>query len=160
MNKKMEEQKIPLGVKLISYLSFVIGIIIIPFIFMFAREIISNINKESKNPDKLMFILSFVFAIPLLLILIVLTMLIFYISLNLKKGKNWCRISQIIISFIFLVLLLKIISNKTFFDPIITSYLERIIIVIEVAMGAYLLLSKKARMFFNSAKITSFKGKI
>jgi uncharacterized membrane protein (DUF2068 family) len=109
--KKEEVKQIPILIKIISVLNYgyAAGLIILGF-FLFQIMVYSALDKSSEVS-----ILISVLPILLGLTLWFLGVFFIFIGIGLWTGKNWARISEIIIGTIFIVLFIIDIIRGDFF---------------------------------------------
>lgn len=131
---KNEDKSIPLGVKLSSWLYYLRTLILL---------IIGIVLVYTKT-NKYFFYLG--------LILILLSIICFFVAINLWRGKNWARITAILISTlgIFLAIIspypIPIVFNEI--SKVISFSMPLVHTAVNIIIISYLLLSKKAKHYF------------
>jgi hypothetical protein len=153
---KKVERAAPTGVKIISVLEYIssavfilmgvllliVGIVINadPTKIQLPNEVLSNF------PDMGSFL---VYLGPLLIalgvVLMLLSILSFFVAYGLWKGKNWARIMEIVFSVFFFVSAFFSLFRGENFGDFFSSLLN---LVFSGAIGGYLLFNKKAKKFF------------
>jgi hypothetical protein len=136
---KRVTKEIPMAVKIISVLSYILAVIyLVAGIFFIAGA--GTLSSLQEVPVIAMLgTAGFAF---LGLILIALAVLAFFVGRGLWKGKNWARIVAIIISILGVIsAIASLIGGSSIISNLIT-------LIVYALIGGYLLFSKKVKASF------------
>tara|TARA_Y100000310_G_scaffold22931_1_gene21890 strand:- start:5 stop:526 length:522 start_codon:yes stop_codon:yes gene_type:complete len=153
-NPQMQQRTAPLGVKILSIISWIGAILMVLFgaIFLslgfFIKDMFQQILEElppeaAADAGILTFVAGFIWIFGGILLILG----IFYILIarGLWKGKNWTRIFIIISLSIFIIFTIWKTIQGNYVLPI---YMVVIDLIIAGAIMAYLIFSKKVKAFF------------
>jgi hypothetical protein len=146
--KKVQQKPAPMGVKIISIILLIGAIlmtlnfslfVLVGILFLAGVDLGTESFKTLSDVGDTGTIL---FATIIFFFLLTIGIFSIFVARGLWKGKNWARISFIILNILFFVLLIYVFFLKAFYVGVI-SFLFLVILV-----NRYLIYDKKVKSFF------------